>query len=63
MDVEFTEFMQKKKKTTIGPCDQSDGIESMNDCQIQKDAWEVVHKTYVNRVLKNRMMYLEDKHC
>lgn len=61
MDVGMVEIL--KKKICVSPCDQPSVNESMRDGQIQKEPWGVVYKAIVNKVMKNRMMYLQDTHC
>lgn len=35
----------------------------MRDGLIQQDPWGFVYKAKVNNLMKNYMMYLQDKHC
>lgn len=45
------------------PSDQPSGLESMRDGHNQKEPWGMVYKVNVNKVMKNRTIYLQNKHC
>lgn len=61
MDVKMAAIL--KKNTRAKPFNQVDHHEEMRDGFIQKQLWGVVYKVDENRIVKNYMMFLQDKHC
>lgn len=57
MDVKVVEILKKNI------CVQPKNIKQIKDGFIKKKPWGVVYKVHENRIMKNRMMYLQDKHC
>lgn len=51
------------KKTSVKPFDQLDHLDEIQDGLIQKDPWGIVYKVHENHIVKNYMMFLQDKHC
>lgn len=62
MDDEVSKSMKKNATSTIS-IDQHEGLEYIREGLIQKEPWGIVYKVLEEGIVRNKMLYLNDKHC
>lgn len=61
MDVEVSKSM--KKKSTVKPQDQLEGLEELRKGLIQIEPWRIVYNVLEEAKVQNKHLYMDEKHC